>query len=68
MKQVVFNALNDKIIVDTDTTAINRIILTTKTIDGQIHYYWLDATNYYYNISIPTLYELTKDEYIDHTK
>lgn len=64
MKQVSFKELElgSKTIVAVDSSAINRIIITTKTVDNYINYYWLDADVTNYGISIPVLYELTEKE------
>ena len=64
MKQVSFKELElgSKTIVAVDSSAINRIIFTTKTVDNYINYYWLDADVTNYGILIPVLYELTEEE------
>lgn len=61
MKQVVFKELVNKTILAVDDTCINRLILTTRSIND-IYYYWLDANVTSYGISYPILYELTKEE------
>lgn len=70
MKQVPFKelTLGSKTIIDVEANTINRVLLLTKTIDGYTNYYWLDADNFHFGIPIPTLYELTEDEYTNYTK
>ena len=64
MKQIPFKELElgSKTIIAVDNTCINRVILTTKTIDNIIKYYWLDANVTGYGIIYPVLHELTKEE------
>lgn len=64
MKQVPFKELelDNKTIVAVDASCVNRVILTTETIDGYINYYWLYADTTSYGISYPVLYELTEEE------
>ena len=62
MKQVNFKDLVNETIVAVDVSYINRVILTTTSIDGNYKYYWLDANVTSYGISYPVLHELTKEE------
>lgn len=64
MKQVHFKELElgSQTIVSVDASCINRIILTTKTSDGNYKYYWLDANVTSYGISYPVLHQLTEEE------
>ena len=62
MKQVHFENLVGRTIVVVDASCINRVIVTTRSIDDCYQYFWLDADVTHYGISCPTLYELTKEE------
>lgn len=64
MKQIPFKELElgSKTIVAVDASCINRVILTTKTVDDYINYYWLDADTTHYGINIPLLYKLTEKD------
>lgn len=63
MKPVNFKELVNKEIVAVDNSCINRVILTTKNIVGNYHYYWLDANTTSYGISYPVLNKLTEEEF-----
>ena len=64
MKQVPFKELElgSQTIITVDNSCINKVILTTTTIDGNYKYYWLDANTTSYGISYPVLNQLTEEE------